>query len=216
MKKTSKSRLKKPKQGRSKALVEAIFEATVRILPKVGSRGITTKKIADLAGVSIGSLYQYFPNKESVLSAVMDTVMKGKFAEFQKKIDEVSDKSIEESTNAIVDFTLDLFLAEKEKVREIFMLAPELGKVPGILKLRQSVVERFSEEMKKHHPGRTREEYLRVSFIAVNSVMGVVQTMLYDVNQNYSVHELSAELKVMLNAYFSKKSTLSVDPRVSQ
>src|SRR4051794_12631179 len=61
----SKSQRKTPKQARSKELVDAIFEATARILPKVGSYGVTTKKIAEIAGVSIGSLYQYFPNKEA-------------------------------------------------------------------------------------------------------------------------------------------------------
>jgi AcrR family transcriptional regulator len=205
MKKSLKSQRKQPKQERSKAIVEAIFEATVRILPKLGSQNITTKKIAEFAGVSIGSLYQYFPNKESVLVGIMDIATKTRTAEIQKRIDEIDGKSMVEATDTMIDLGLEIFLKEKEKVREIYRQAPELGRLPAFLKLRQSVVERLAIEMKKHHPGRAEAEYLRVSFIATNSLMGIVHTMLYDEEQNYSIDELSFELKTMLNAYFQKR-----------
>lgn len=206
MKKPLNSQRKLPKQDRSKAIVEAIFEATVRILPKIGSQNITTKKIADFAGVSIGSLYQYFPNKESVLTGIMDMTAKIKKAEIQKRIDSIDGKSMVEATDAMVDLGLEIFLKEKEKVREIYRHAPELGRLPALLKLRQSVVERLADEMKKHLPGRSQDEYLRVSFVAVNSLMGVVHTALYDEQQNYSIDELAFEMKEMLNAYFKKRT----------
>lgn len=206
MKKPLDSQRKSPKQGRSKALVEAIYEATVRILPKVGSENVTTKKIADLAGVSIGSLYQYFPNKETLLVGVMDLALKFQMSKFHTKIDEASGKSMEETTAIMVDHALFSFLNEKEKIREIFRMAPELGQMPTILKGRQETVERVAEEMKKHYPGKTNEEYIRVSFIAVNSVMGVIQTMLYDETQTYKPEDLALELKLMLDSYFQKRT----------
>ena len=202
------SQRKSPQQGRSKVLVSAILEATVRILPKIGSRKITTKKIADLAGVSIGSLYQYFPNKESVLAALMDMAMKLQTAETQRKIKEISGKSIDDSVSIMVDFALDLFLKEREKNRELFLQASELGRVPTLLKLRQTVVEQLALEMEKHHPGLNQAEYVRVSFIAVNSIMGVVHTMIYDESQNYSVAELSLEMNEMLKSYFKHRISL--------
>ena len=208
MKKPLNSRRKEPKQERSKAIVEAIFEATVRILPKIGSQNVTTRKIADFAGVSIGSFYQYFPSKESVFTAIMDIAAKTKTAEIQKRIEEVDGKSMMEATNAMVDLGLEIFLKEKEKVREIYRQAPQLGRLPTLLKLRQSVVERLSGEMKKHAPGRSDNEYRRVSFIAVNALMGVVHTMLYDEEQNYSIEELAFEMKAMLNAYFTKRTEI--------
>ncbi|RYZ70988.1 MAG: TetR/AcrR family transcriptional regulator [Proteobacteria bacterium] len=210
MKKTPNSQRKSPKQERSKAIVDSIFEATVRILPRIGSENITTKKIAEMAGVGIGSLYQYFPNKESVLSAIMDLAAKTKTEEIQKRIDEIDGLSMEDTTNTMVDLGLEIFLKEKTKTREIFRQAPELGKVPALLKLRQSVVERLALEMEKHHPGMTKAEYVRVSFVAVNSLMGVVHTMLYDESQQYSVEDLSFELKAMLNAYFERRIQISL------
>ncbi|MCB4456070.1 TetR/AcrR family transcriptional regulator [Leisingera sp. McT4-56] len=62
---------KQARQARSRATQEAIVEAAARILETSGRKGLTTNAIADRAGVSIGSLYQYFPNKEAVLAAVL-------------------------------------------------------------------------------------------------------------------------------------------------
>lgn len=58
---------KQPKQARSAGLVAAILEAAVHILAKEGAARFTTARVAEKAGVSIGSLYQYFPNKAAIL-----------------------------------------------------------------------------------------------------------------------------------------------------
>src|SRR6516225_323090 len=58
---------KLPQQARSTRLVEAILQAAVRVLEQDGAAGFTTVRVAERAGVSVGSLYQYFPNKQSIL-----------------------------------------------------------------------------------------------------------------------------------------------------
>lgn len=58
---------KRPQQARSAQLVEDILEAAVRVLTHEGARRFTAARVAEAAGVSVGSLYQYFPNKEAIL-----------------------------------------------------------------------------------------------------------------------------------------------------
>ncbi|MFV3128850.1 TetR family transcriptional regulator [Niveispirillum sp. KHB5.9] len=58
---------KQPKQARSADLVAAILEAAVQVLAKEGAQRFTTARVAEKAGVSVGSLYQYFPNKAAIL-----------------------------------------------------------------------------------------------------------------------------------------------------
>ncbi|MEN2989227.1 TetR family transcriptional regulator [Tistrella sp. BH-R2-4] len=58
---------KQPKQARSADLVAAILDAAVQVLTREGARRFTTARVAERAGVSIGSLYQYFPNKAAIL-----------------------------------------------------------------------------------------------------------------------------------------------------
>ncbi|MCJ2074006.1 TetR family transcriptional regulator [Methylobacterium sp. J-030] len=61
------SRRKQPQQARSASVVTAILEAAIQVLAEVGARRFTTARVAERAGVSVGSLYQYFPNKAAIL-----------------------------------------------------------------------------------------------------------------------------------------------------
>lgn len=64
--------VRKPKQGRSKATVAAIVEAAARILGETGWAALNTNAIAARAGVSVGSVYEYFPNKQAILDVIID------------------------------------------------------------------------------------------------------------------------------------------------
>lgn len=71
---------KSPVQARSAASVDAILEATVQVLLRVGKERLTTTRVAARAGVSVGTLYQYFPNKSALLQAAL-----------KRHLDEVAD-----------------------------------------------------------------------------------------------------------------------------
>ncbi len=62
---------KTPVQARSVASVDAILEATLQVLLQVGKERLTTTRVASRAGVSVGTLYQYFPNKSALLQAAL-------------------------------------------------------------------------------------------------------------------------------------------------
>lgn len=61
---------KQPVQDRSRATVEAVLAATLQVLRKQGAAALTTTRVAEVAGVSVGSLYQYFPNKRALVAAL--------------------------------------------------------------------------------------------------------------------------------------------------
>ena len=63
---------KRPRQRRSRQTVDAILEAAARVFSERGYAGCTTNRIAAVAGVSVGSLYEYFPNKDAILVALVE------------------------------------------------------------------------------------------------------------------------------------------------
>ena len=64
---------RRPRQARAQATVDAIIQATARVLVEDGYDRASTNRIAQAAGVSIGSLYQYFPSKEALVAALVET-----------------------------------------------------------------------------------------------------------------------------------------------
>jgi AcrR family transcriptional regulator len=71
---------KSPVQARSTASVDAILDATIQVLLRAGREALTTTRVAARAGVSVGTLYQYFPNKNALLQATL-----------RRHLDEVTD-----------------------------------------------------------------------------------------------------------------------------
>ena len=65
-----KSGRRRPKQRRAQQTVDAVLDAVVRLLKRRGVRAVTTNRIAEVAGVSIGSVYQYFPDKQAIFVAL--------------------------------------------------------------------------------------------------------------------------------------------------
>lgn len=64
-----------PLQARSKVTVDAIHDATIQVLRKTGEHGLTTTQVAERAGVSVGTLYQYFPHKQALMFAALERHM---------------------------------------------------------------------------------------------------------------------------------------------
>jgi len=93
---------KLPQQDRSRLTVEAILEATTHILTQEGYDKANTNRIAERAGISIGSLYQYFPNKESLMAALIEQ-HSNEIAELvESKLKDLSDAPLEIAIPALV------------------------------------------------------------------------------------------------------------------
>ncbi len=80
-------RRRKPVQTRSIGTVMLIFEAAARIIQSQGMEAFTTNRVAQKAGISIGSLYQYFPNKEALLIAMADQQMQQVAQDIRKAVE---------------------------------------------------------------------------------------------------------------------------------
>ncbi len=101
---------KLPKQSRSLILVQSIQQACLQILRDEGAQSLTTARIADVAGVNIASLYQYFPNKEAILAQVFEEQIDQYIESARDKIHEIdrlSRSDFAATIRAIVDMELD-------------------------------------------------------------------------------------------------------------
>ena len=101
---------REPRQARSLATVNAILEATVQLLDREGFDAATTTRIAEVAGVSIGSLYQYYPHRDAILSALQDREFKAALALVEAVLVESNlRKNPRETVSAVVKGLMALY-----------------------------------------------------------------------------------------------------------
>src|SRR4051812_4745362 len=113
-----------PKQRRSEELVDSVLEAATRILNSVGLGTVSTNKIAERAGVSIGSLYQYFPGKDAIFARLIERQMERNAERFQNIIDANEGKSVKEITSALISDVVDLFYEKRTLFASLFAEVP--------------------------------------------------------------------------------------------
>lgn len=114
-------------QGRAKATVDALLGATARILVKEGYDRASTNKIAEAAGVSVGSLYQYFPSKEALVAAVIERHSGQMVAEMMESFARVASLPLEASVRELVRVMIDAHRIEPKLHRVLVEQTPRVG-----------------------------------------------------------------------------------------
>lgn len=126
---------KRPRQERSKATVDTILEATARVLKKQGFDGLSTNAVAAQAGVSIGSLYQYFPNKEALVAKLIDRHMEDMNAAIFAELTRVAVMPIAQAARAVVELTIRAHSVDPDLHRVLTEQVPRIGKLARLREL---------------------------------------------------------------------------------
>lgn len=117
---------KLPRQARAKATMEAILDAAARLLASEGYEAVSTNRIAEVAGVSIGSLYEYFPNKQAVVAATLARALREIVAEVSESLRTAL--ALPEQPRGGIDYWMRAMIAALEKRDALLRVA--LREVP--------------------------------------------------------------------------------------
>lgn len=121
---------KKPSQARSARLVADILEAAARVLVRDGAHRFTTARVAEAAGVSVGSLYQYFPNKEAILFGLQAAEWRQTMSQLERIVSDTSVLPLERLRIAVRTFFRSecdeaAFRSALEEAAPLYREAPE-------------------------------------------------------------------------------------------
>jgi AcrR family transcriptional regulator len=128
---------KRPRQDRSRVTVDLILEATARVLLKHGFDGLTTNAVAEAAGVSIGSLYQYFPNKEALVAALIERHIEEMNALVLSELTRVAQLPMAQAVRAVIELTFRAHHVEPELHRVLTEQVPRVGRMARLKELDQ-------------------------------------------------------------------------------
>ncbi|HEY1898526.1 MAG TPA: TetR/AcrR family transcriptional regulator [Steroidobacteraceae bacterium] len=116
-----------PRQRRALITVEAILDAVVRILKREGVTAVTTNRIAEVAGVSVGSVYQYFPDKRAVFVALHKRHVEEIDRVLERALVRHANSSLEEFVSAMVIAMTEAHAADPQLYELLFSEVPHRG-----------------------------------------------------------------------------------------
>lgn len=123
---------KKPRQERSQATVDAILDATARVLTTTGYDRASTNRIALAAGVSVGSLYQYFPSKEALVAALAARHNAMMTARVRAKLAELAQAPMPLAVRAMIDAMFEAHAVDPKLHKVLIEEVPRIGELENL------------------------------------------------------------------------------------
>ena len=197
---------KQPSRGRSRFSVREIVEAAARVFEERGYAGANTNRIAERAGVSIGSLYQYFPNKESILAVLLEQHTQ----EVANAVEAIRRHVAEEPhdlVGVLEHFVEDMVELHSKNPRLQHVLLDEAPRPPHLKarlqELEQAAVE-STEILLRANPQVRVEDHRTAAYLAVQSIETLVHRFVVEPPDEVSRERFAAELVEMLVRYLRK------------
>src|SRR5690554_4466716 len=117
---------KRPRQARALATVDAIFEATIQLLIAQGSRRLTTTRVAQRAGVSVGTMYQYFPHKQALIYALNERYLDMLAEELERTCSAQQGAQLDRMIEVLIDTYWRLKTERPEVTRALYRSVVEI------------------------------------------------------------------------------------------
>lgn len=166
---------KKPQQSRSRQVVDSILQAADEFLARSENPdALSLQGIARRAGVGIGSLYDYFANREGLLGAFLARLSQTNFEELERQVAGTRGLSFDEALPHIVDATLKTYLERPQRTRGAVLAIARLGLMTPVVRERDRFAGVLAERMRAEHPELSVEKSQLVSEVLCDCVIGVV------------------------------------------
>lgn len=189
---------KLPTQARSRATVEAIVEAATHVLGRRGWAEFTTNEVADVAGASIGSLYQYFPNKLSLIEAIRRRHFDGVIALLARACVEPAESSVD----SLIEGMLELHSSNPSLHKALLEEAPRLERSVAHVEFEREYLEGYCAFVSKHLRGSRAGSSRVIARVLAGAIEGAVH--------DAATHGLSGspalkrELTFLVRSYLSR------------
>lgn len=168
---------KSPVQARSAATIAALHIATVQVLTREGLVRCTTTRIAERAGVSVGSVYQYYPNRDALLAAVLERHLVGVAGAIDRACREHRGKPVSEMASGLVAAFLAAKLRDPDQSKALYAVAGERGGPKLVADMQARMVATIAA-MLASAPDAHFDDLSTTGAVAFSALVGPVRALL--------------------------------------
>lgn len=192
---------KLPIQDRSMATIDALHTAAIQVLTRDGLAKCTTTRIAERAGISVGSIYQYYPNRDALLTAILQIHLNDIAQAVEHACHKANGTSLRQMAEALVRAFVGEKLRNSQASRALYAVADARGGAALAARMRQRIVAATATMLATAKDMSFEEPAVKAS-IAVGALVGPVQMYLKDSMSHRSGANLERELIILITAYF--------------
>jgi len=192
---------KKPRQQRSQDTVECILDATARVLCSTGYDRASTNRVALAAGVSVGSLYQYFPSKEALVAALVERHVEQMTSLVKGKLAEVSAAPLDVAVRTMIESMFDAHAVDPRLHKVLIEQVPRIGKLERVVGVEREVEELVAVFLAARKGEIRRSRLEAAAFVVCNVVEAVTHAAVLAELKDPRRSEVSGELTDMVLRY---------------
>ena len=185
---------KQPSQERSRATVDALLQATAQLLQRDGYDRTSTNRIAEAAGVSVGSVYQYFPSKEALVAALIEREVEAQLQVVVDKMAEVVDAPLPVAVRGMIEAVV---ASHRVHPRLHKVLTEEVPRVGALARLAE-MERKLAEMLERALVARRREVRPRdlglAAFLLTYAVEGVLHGAVHSPSRLFDRSEQGVDL----------------------
>ncbi len=197
---------KVPRQARSQATVDAILDATAQVLVERGYAAASTNAVAERAGVSVGSLYQYFPNKDALIAALQDRHVRQMLDVIEQQLDRHAGASLETAVRGMIEAVVEGHRIEAELHRVFDAQSREPRDWPHAHdEVEQRVGRQLRQLLADHRDELVVSDVKLATFTLMHAVHALVHAAVLDRPSGMSLKALTGEITQMAMRYLTAR-----------
>lgn len=193
-----------PRQQRAQATVDVILEATAHVLRTIGYDALTTNKVAAAAGVSVGSVYQYFPGKDALVTALMLRFSEKHQSAFLTKLANMASAPLPDVIEAVVETLLENHAADPKLSEVLNNQIPRVGELADVMAYNE---EKIATPLRAFLQSRRDELVIHdiraATFVLTHSIPPLLQRLTMSRPSPEQRRAIFRELRGMLVGYLT-------------
>jgi len=196
---------KEPRQARSKAMLDTILDAMARVLVERGYAKTNTNAVAEAAGISVGSLYQYFPNKDALIFALRERHVAHMLAQFEGVVAKMDEQgTLTGDFAALVEALVAAHLLEPE-LNRIFEEEVTAGMLPVFNEVRQRFYEAIKGVLLRHRKVLTTPDIDLAAFVVQRMLKSLITAVVLVAPPGVQAASVKSEIVPAVVGYLTAK-----------